>query len=40
MLPGSGESLLAGPDLPARGHRCIEHVPTPNATHVVVIGRA
>ncbi len=40
MLPSSGESLLAGPDLQALGHRCVEHVPTPNAAHVVVIGRA
>ena len=40
MLPGSGESLLAGLDLQALGDRRVEHVPTPNETHVVVIGRA
>lgn len=39
VLLGAGESLLAGLDLPALGYRCVEHVPTPNATHVV-IGRA
>ncbi len=38
-LLGAGESLLAGLDLPALGYRCVEHMPTPNATHVV-IGRA
>jgi len=32
---GSGENLFAGIDLPALGYRCTEHVPTPNATHVV-----
>jgi dihydrofolate reductase len=32
---GSGENLFAGLDLPALGYRCTEHVPTPNATHVV-----
>lgn len=39
VLLGSGEPLLAGLDLPALGYRCVEHVPTPNATHVV-IGRS
>ena len=34
-LLGSGESLLAGIDLPALGYRVSEHVTTPNATHVV-----
>jgi dihydrofolate reductase len=36
VLLGSGESLLAGMDLPALGYRCIEHVPTHRATHVVI----
>ena len=35
MLLGSGESLLAGIDLPKLGYRVSEHVTTPNATHVV-----
>lgn len=35
-LLGSGEHLLAGIDLPKLGYRCAEHVPTPNATHVVL----
>jgi dihydrofolate reductase len=35
-LLGSGEPLLAGLDLPKLGYRCAEHVPTPNATHVVL----
>jgi dihydrofolate reductase len=33
---GSGESLFAGLDLPALGFRCVEHVATPRATHVVL----
>jgi len=36
VLLGSGEHLLAGLDLPKLGYRCAEHVPTPNATHVVL----
>lgn len=36
VLLGSGESLLAGLDLPALGFRCTEHVPTEHATHVVL----
>jgi dihydrofolate reductase len=36
VLLGSGESLLAGIDLPKLGYRCSEHVPTANATHVVL----
>jgi dihydrofolate reductase len=36
VLLGSGESLLAGMDLPALGYVCTEHVPTPSATHVVL----
>jgi dihydrofolate reductase len=38
-LLGSGEHLLAGIDTAALGYRCIEHVPTPNATHVVIAKR-
>jgi dihydrofolate reductase len=36
VLLGSGEHLLAGIDLPKLGYRCVEHVPTPGATHVVL----
>jgi dihydrofolate reductase len=36
ILLGSGEHLLAGIDTPKLGYRCIEHVTTPNATHVVL----
>jgi dihydrofolate reductase len=32
---GSGENLFAGLDLPALGYRCVEHVPTVHATHIV-----
>jgi dihydrofolate reductase len=35
-LLGSGEPLLAGLDVPKLGYRCSQHVPTPNATHVVL----
>jgi dihydrofolate reductase len=35
MLLGSGESLFQGLDLHALGYRCVEHVPTEAATHVV-----
>jgi dihydrofolate reductase len=35
-LLGSGEHLLTGIDLPKLGYRCTEHIPTPNATHVVI----
>jgi dihydrofolate reductase len=35
-LLGSGEPLLAGLDVPKLGYRCTRHVPTPNATHVVL----
>jgi dihydrofolate reductase len=35
-LPGRGESLLAGLDLPALGYRRTEHVPTAAATHIVI----
>ena len=36
VLLGRGEHLLSGIDLPARGYRCVEHVATPDATHVVL----
>jgi dihydrofolate reductase len=36
VLLGSGESLFAGLDLNAMGFRCVEHVPTAAATHVVL----
>ncbi len=36
VLLGRGEHLLGGLDLTALGYRCVEHVPTPDATHVVV----
>jgi len=36
VLLGRGEPLLSGIDLPALGFRCVEHVPTPDATHVVL----
>jgi dihydrofolate reductase len=36
ILLGSGEHLLAGIDLPRLGYRCVEHVPTPAATHYVL----
>ena len=36
VLLGSGESLFADIDMPSLGYRCVEHVPTQNATHVVL----
>jgi dihydrofolate reductase len=38
-LLGSGEHLLVGIDTPGLGYQCTEHVPTPNATHVVLTKR-
>ncbi|SEC41158.1 Dihydrofolate reductase [Rhizobiales bacterium GAS188] len=35
-LLGSGESLLEGIDVPELGYQRTEHVPAPNATHVVI----
>jgi dihydrofolate reductase len=35
-LLGSGEHLLAGIDAARIGYKCAAHVPTPNATHVVL----
>jgi len=40
VLLGSGESLLAGIDVPALGYECTEHVGTANASHVVLTKRA
>jgi dihydrofolate reductase len=39
VLLGNGEHLLAGIDTAALGYHCVEHVPTPNATHVVIAKR-
>jgi dihydrofolate reductase len=39
VLLGTGEHLLEGIDLPGLGYRCSEHVPTQNATHVVLSRR-
>jgi dihydrofolate reductase len=36
ILLGSGEHLLAGVDLPGLGYRLAEHVPSQNATHIVL----
>jgi dihydrofolate reductase len=33
---GSGESLFAGLDLPALGYRCVGHLGTSRATHIVL----
>jgi dihydrofolate reductase len=33
---GAGENLFAGLDLPKLGYERIEHVASPNATHVVL----
>ena len=35
-LLGSGENLLDGIDMPKLGFKCVEHVPTASATHVVL----
>ena len=39
-LLGAGESLLQGIDTPKLGYHCTEHVPTPNATHIVLAKRS
>jgi len=39
VLLGSGEHLLGGIDLVKHGYACSEHVPTANATHVVLTRR-
>jgi dihydrofolate reductase len=36
VLLGSGEALFFDIDMVKLGYRCIEHVATPNATHVVI----
>jgi dihydrofolate reductase len=36
VLLGAGEHLLSGIDLLQLGYRCVEHVPAPGATHVVL----
>jgi dihydrofolate reductase len=36
LLLGSGEHLLSGVDLLKLGFRCVEHVPSAGATHVVL----
>jgi len=36
VLLGRGEHLLAGIDAPSLGYECSEHVPTSQATHVVL----
>ncbi|HEV8332979.1 MAG TPA: dihydrofolate reductase family protein [Steroidobacteraceae bacterium] len=36
LLLGSGEHLLSGVDLLKLGYRCVEHVPSAGATHVVL----
>lgn len=36
ILLGSGESLFTGLNLLSLGYRCVEHVATENATHVVL----
>jgi dihydrofolate reductase len=40
VLLGSGENLLEGIDLPGLGYQRAEHVPSVNATHVVITKRA
>jgi len=39
VLLGSGEHLFGGIDLAKLGYQCTEHVPTPNATHVMLTKR-
>jgi dihydrofolate reductase len=39
ILLGSGECLFQGVDVPNLGYQRTEHVPTPNATHVVITKR-
>lgn len=36
VLLGTGENLFTDLDLPALGYRCVEHVATEKATHVVI----
>jgi dihydrofolate reductase len=39
ILLGSGEHLLAGIDAVTLGYQCTEHVPSTNATHVILTKR-
>jgi dihydrofolate reductase len=39
IVLGSGEHLLDGLDLAKLGYRCIEHVPAPKVTHVILAKR-
>lgn len=39
ILLGSGEHLFTGIDMLELGYRCTEHVPTENATHIVLTRR-
>ena len=36
ILLGSGENLFSGIDMVSLGYRCVEHVSSPNATHLVL----
>lgn len=36
VLLGSGEHLLSGVDVVKLGYRCVEHVPSASATHIVL----
>jgi dihydrofolate reductase len=36
VLLGSGENLFSDIDMPSLGYKCVEHVPTKKATHVVL----
>jgi dihydrofolate reductase len=40
ILLGRGEHLLTGIDLPALGYDVTEHVPTENATHIILTKRS
>lgn len=40
ILLGSGEQLFANIDMLKLGYQCVEHVSTPNATHVVLTKRS
>ena len=39
VLLGSGELFFGGVDVTALGYQCVEHVPSANATHVVLAKR-
>jgi len=39
VLLGAGERLFDGINLPALGYTCIQHVATPQATHIVLARR-